>query len=305
MLLVTGAAGKTGRAVVQARGATVRGWVRRPEQAAILREAGAADVVVGDIADPSVYAGALAGVASVYHICPNMHPDEVKIGRWLVAAARAAGVRHIVYHSVLHPQTEAMPHHWNKLRVEELLFESGIATTVLQPTAYMQNLLAGWQRIVAEGVYAVPYPAATRLSLVDLHDVAAAAVRVLTEPELVGGTYELVGTVGLTQTAVSHTLATCLNRPVRVVEIPLDEWQTGAKAAGLSPYAIDTLRRMFVYYANYGLVGNPFVLRQLLRREPTSLAEFVAVQEAPAHRVPGNDVGKVVIQANFDDPIVG
>ena len=96
MILVTGAAGKTGRAVVQAlvaRGAMVRGWVRRPEQAAILREAGAADVVVGDIADPSVYAGALAGVASVYHICPNMHPDEVKIGRWLGRSAKAAGKR--------------------------------------------------------------------------------------------------------------------------------------------------------------------------------------------------------------------
>lgn len=281
MILVTGAAGKTGRALVAAlvaRGARVRGWVRRPEQAVILHEAGAAEVAVGDIADQSVYAGALARVATVYHICPNMHPDEVKIGRWLVAAARAAGVGHIVYHSVLHPQTEGMPHHWNKLRVEELLFESGIPTTVLQPTAYMQNLLAGWQRIVDEGVYAVPYPAATRLSLVDLHDVAVAAARVLTEPELAGGTYELVGTVGLTQTAVAHTLTTHLKRPVQFTEIPLDEWQAGAEAAGLSPYAIDTLRRMFVYYANHGLVGNPFMLRQLLQREPMSLAAFIARQ---------------------------
>lgn len=285
MILVTGAAGKTGRAVVRAvvaRGAAVRGWVRRPGQAASLYEAGAAEVVVGDIADESVYAGALAGVASVYHICPNMYPDEVKIGRWLVAAARAAGVSHIVYHSVLHPQTEGMPHHWNKLRVEELLLESGIPTTIVQPTAYMQNLLAGWQRIVDEGVYAVPYPAGTRLSLVDLEDVAVAVARVLTEPGLAGGTYELVGTVGLTQTAVTQTLATHLNRPVQFLEIPLNEWQAGAEAAGLSPYAIDTLRRMFVYYASYGLVGNPFMLRQLLGREPASLAEFFAVQEALA-----------------------
>lgn len=281
MILVTGAAGKTGRAVVAAlvgRGERVRGWVRRPEQAASLYEAGVVEVVVGDIADQSVYAGALAGVGSVYHICPNMHPEEVKIGRWLVAAARAAGVGHIVYHSVLHPQTEAMPHHWNKLRVEELLFESGIATTVLQPTAYMQNLLPGWGRMLNEGVYAVPYPAATRLSLVDLQDVAAVVARVLAEPELAGGTYELVGTVGLTQTAVCHTLATHLNRPIQFVETPLDQWQATAEAAGLSPYAIQTLRQMFVYYANYGLVGNPFVLRQLLGREPTSLEAFIAKQ---------------------------
>lgn len=283
MILVTGAAGKTGRAVVEAlvaRGVAVRAWVRRVEQTAVLQAAGAAAVVVGDIADQSVYARALAGATSVYHICPNMYPDEVKIGRWLVAAAQAAGVGHIVYHSVLHPQTEAMPHHWQKLRVEELLFESGIPTTVLQPTAYMQNILAGWQRIVDEGIYAVPYPAATRLSLVDLQDVAAVVARVLTEPALAGGSYELVGTVGLTQTAVSHTLATHLSRPVRVVEVPLDEWQAGAEAAGLPFYAVDTLRRMFVYYANYGLVGNPFGLRQLLGREPTSLAAFLGQEKA-------------------------
>jgi hypothetical protein len=30
----------------------------------------------------------------------------------------------LVYHSVLHPQTEQMPHHWHKLRVEEMLLES-------------------------------------------------------------------------------------------------------------------------------------------------------------------------------------
>ena len=54
MILVTGAAGKTGRAVVSAlaqRGATVRAWVRRSEQAPTVRSAGASEVVVGDMAD--------------------------------------------------------------------------------------------------------------------------------------------------------------------------------------------------------------------------------------------------------------
>ncbi|MEM7116360.1 MAG: NmrA family NAD(P)-binding protein [Chloroflexota bacterium] len=275
MILVTGAAGKTGRAIVQgllSRGASVRAWVRRDGQLA--SQAGL-EIVVGNMADAGAYESALEGVAQVYHICPNMHPQEVEIGRFLIAAAQKADVNHIVYHSVLHPQTEKMPHHWHKLRVEEMLFESGIPTTILQPTAYVQNIFAGWQGIVAEGVYTVPYPVETRLSLVDVVDVADVAAKVITEPGHVGATYELVGTEGLTQTAVSHILSQQLNRPVQAQEIPLDDWQRNTEAAGLPPYAVATLRKMFVYYANYGLIGNPNVLIFLLGRAPASLAEVV------------------------------
>ena len=91
-------------------------------------------------------------------------------------------MRRLVYHSVLHPQIEAMPHHWEKMRAEELLFAAGLDVTVLQPTAYMQNILAGWRDIVEAGIYRVPYPVESRISLVDLDDVAAAAALVLTQP---------------------------------------------------------------------------------------------------------------------------
>ena len=61
-----------------------------------------------------------------------------------IRAAQSAGVERFVYHSVLHPQVEIMAHHWQKMRVEEQLFESGLSFTILQPAAYMQNVLAGW-----------------------------------------------------------------------------------------------------------------------------------------------------------------
>jgi NAD(P)H dehydrogenase (quinone) len=143
MILVTGAAGKTGRAVIEAlldRGTAVRAWVRRPAQVAILQRLGVTDIVMGGMGDTAVYQQAATGVRAIYHICPNMHPDEVALGRAAIAAAQAAGVAHFVYHSVLHPQTEKMPHHWHKLRVEEVLLESGLPFTILQPAAYMQNI---------------------------------------------------------------------------------------------------------------------------------------------------------------------
>jgi uncharacterized protein YbjT (DUF2867 family) len=120
-ILVTGAGGKTGRAVIRAliaRGAQVRALVHRPERAILIKDLGAQESVVGDMRVQVTMGQAARGVQAIYHICPNVSPDEISIGQVVIAAARCAGVEHLVYHSVLHPQTETMPHRWRKLRVE-------------------------------------------------------------------------------------------------------------------------------------------------------------------------------------------
>ncbi len=281
MILVTGAGGKTGRAVISAltvRGVTVRAFVRREAQAAEAQALGAVDALIGDLSDAAAVRAALRDVQKVYHICPNVRADEFVIGQTIIGAARAAGVEQFIFHSVLHPQTEKMPHHWHKLRVEETLLESGLPFTILQPTAYMQNILAGWEAITQRGVYAVPYPVETRLSLVDLKDVAEAAALVLTEPGHVGGTYQLAGTPALSQEDVAEVLSQSLGRVVRAEAVPIEQWQTQARSSDMSDYAIETLRAMFQYYARYGLIGNPNVLRWLLGHPAATLADFVQRQ---------------------------
>jgi uncharacterized protein YbjT (DUF2867 family) len=278
MILVTGAAGKTGQAVVRAlveRGAAVRAFVYRPEQTALVEALGAQEAIAGDMQDEAAYRQAASGIRALYHVCSNMNPEEEAIGRIALAAAQASGVEHFVYHSVLHPQTEAMPHHWHKLRVEERLLESGLAYTIVQPAAYMQNILAGWQAIVEQGVYRVPYPVATRLSMVDLDDVAAAVALILTEPGHAGAIYELAGPDALTQTEVAEVLSAALGRPVCAEQMPLAEWTAGARAAGLGDYQLETLIKMFRYYEQYGFWGSSNVLRWLLGRPPTSFRAFV------------------------------
>jgi NAD(P)H dehydrogenase (quinone) len=286
VILVTGAGGKTGRAVVRAlvaRGAQVRAFVRRPQDQPALRELGAQEAVAGDLRLAADLDRATDGVGAVYHICPNVHPDEVPIGQVAIAAARAAGVEHFVFHSVLHPQMEAMPHHWNKLRVEEILFASGLPFTILQPAPYMQNVLAGWPAITGLGILTVPYPVETRLSLVDLDDVAQAAATVIGVPEHHGAIYELSGTAPMSQTEVAAELAGQLGRPVAAVSESVDTWEKRARAGGLGAAQISTLKQMFDYYARYGLPGNPNVLGWLLGRPPTSYAGFAArVAMAPA-----------------------
>lgn len=278
MILVTGAAGKTGRTVISAlaaRGVAVRAYIHRAAQGAAAQVAGATEVVIGDLQDDATLRQAIHGVRALYHICPNMHPDEVTIGRRIIDAAVAANVEHFVYHSVLHPQTATMPHHWHKLQVEALIFEARLPFTILQPTAYMQNILASWEKIRNQGIYTVPYPAETRLSLVDLDDVGAAAATVLTQPGHIGATYELVGTPPLTQLEVAAVLAAGLAQPVTVEVLSHSAWERNARANGLNDYAVETLLNMFRYYEGYGLVGNSNILSWLLGRAPTALASFV------------------------------
>jgi uncharacterized protein YbjT (DUF2867 family) len=278
MILVTGAAGKTGQAVIRALAAKqqeVRALVRRSTQIQMVKDLGAREALVGDMRQQATLEQAVLGTRAIYYICPNMSPDEAAIGRAIITAARSAAVEHFVYHSVLHPQTEAMPHHWLKLRVEESIFESGVAFTILQPAAYMQNVLAHWGQIVKDGVYPVPYAAGTRLSMVDLLDVAAAAATVLTEPGHRGATYELAGPDALKQTEIAAILAAQLGRPVRVQVGSLEAWERGARVSGLGDYQVKTLVKMFRYYEQYGFRGNLKVLHWLLGRPPISFAAFV------------------------------
>jgi NAD(P)H dehydrogenase (quinone) len=279
MILVTGAGGKTGNAVIKAlvaRGAPVRAFVRSFKHEAALTAMGVSEVVAGAMDDADALARAVKGADAVYHICPNVSPHEVVFARALVTAVANSGVARLVYHSVLHPQIEAMPHHWNKLRVEEMLFASALDITILQPTAYMQNSFAEWDRMVSEGIYRVPYPVETRLSLVDLDNVAEAAALVLINAGHSGATYELVGTPPLSQIEIAETFAKALKRPVRAETETVESWERRARGAGMDDHARETLAKMFRAYARDGFVGNPNVLGWLLGRPPTSLAALAA-----------------------------
>jgi uncharacterized protein YbjT (DUF2867 family) len=276
VIAITGAAGKTGRAIVRAlaaRGAEVRAVVHREERIGMMTGLGASDVAVGDLTDRPSLRAAFDGVSTVYHICPNMRPDEVEIGERVIEACKRAGVERLVYHSVLHPQIEAMPHHWNKLRVEERLIESGLSFSILQPAAYMQNLKEQRRSVVEQGLLEVPYAESTRVAMVDLNDVAEAAARVLTENGHEGAIYELCGPEVMDQAEVAGVLCKALGRLVQVAVLDRRAWKVRAAKTGLSDYAIGTLLAMFRHYEQHGFWGSSRVLEALLGRPPRTLEQ--------------------------------
>jgi len=285
MILVTGAGGKTGRALIKSlsKVESVCAFAHREEHVPTLHSLGAEKVVIGDMRDGDAIRSAMRGMRGVYHICPNMNPDEVEIGKLVIEQARKAGVEHFVYHSVLHPQTERMNHHWQKLRVEEMIFESALPFTILQPAPYMQNLLANWKSIVEEEILRVPYSVHAKFSFLDLDDLAEAAKITLTGPGHLNATYELAGTLPMSHAEVAEILGRVLKRKVRVEKEEIEDWKqrassslaTNARSAQREEYTIENLIRMFEYYDQWGLTGNPNILRWILRREPGSLDSFI------------------------------
>ncbi len=278
MIVLTGAGGKTGKAVLEAFAAKsfdVRAVIFRQEQSKEILDLGAQETVCGDMRDQQFVHLALEGARAVYHICPNVHPEEFAIGRNVIETAKYHSVELFVYHSVLHPQTEKMVHHWQKLRVEELLFESGLAHIILQPAPYMQNLLPYWEQIIHKGIYSVPYNPAAKISLVDLADVAEAAAILVGSNKYRGGIFEIAGTWALSQRDAAAIISQHLDKDIRVEQISLDTWRQKAQQNGLGNYEIKALLDMFQYYDQYGLAGNNRILSWLLGREPTQLYHFV------------------------------
>lgn len=276
MILVTGAAGKSGLAVLNAlaaAGAETRAFVRQEEYRAQVEAAGATEVIVGDLEKPGDVDRALQEAKALYLILPNMHPHEEALGKRILRQAVSAGLPRVVYHSVLYPQIKAMAHHWQKLHVEESLIASGLDFTILQPAAYMQNILGYWDAITKAGHYQLPYSVDALSTPVDLDDIALVAAKALTEDGHDHATYELCGPQQLSARDQASIIGKHLNKQVSAQAISVDEWRE--QALGLPAYAQDTLASMFDYYDQHGFIGNSKVLEMLLGRPPTNFAQFL------------------------------
>lgn len=272
-VLVIGATGKTGRAVTRAlasRAVDVRAAVRSTEAGKRAYAAGARSISVVDLETGQGLDEAVDGVDGIYHLAPNVHPDEVGIADRVARAATRAGSSRFVFHSVLHPHDASMPHHLRKAEAEEVVRARLPGATVLRPAAYHQNLVGA----ALAGRLAVPYSLDSPFTNVDLDDVAEVAATVLTRPGHEGVTYDLAGPEVLSVRDQARVAADVLGHSVEAVCIELSEWVAGPGAA-LAPQARDDLAAMFESYDRGGLVGDASTLRRLLRREPRTWAQVL------------------------------
>lgn len=278
LLLLTGANGRTGRAILAAmnkQGVPVRAFIRSKAQEDELAALGARDCAVGDMQDQASIAAAMEGVTRVLHIGPPMHPEEVAITENFIRAAQTADVEHFIYYSVMHPLRRDVRHHRLKLDAEEVLVESGLPYTIVQPSRYMQHLAPIWPWVVEEAVHAMPFSVEQKFSVVDLYDLATACAIVASSSDHFYATYELAGPEALSQTDMAAIISDVLGSRVTAEAVPLEKVAAKARAAGTNEDRVEQMLTMNRHYDTHGFCGNPNILEYLLGRPATRFRSYV------------------------------
>ena len=281
-VLVTGATGNTGRAIVDElarRGAPARAMVRAGADRAKL-PAGI-PVAVADFDDPPSIAAALDGAERAYLVTPSSERAEEQQRRFADLAA-TAGVRHLVVLSQLaadeHSPVRFLRYH---AAVEQHVRDLGIPFTFLRPNLFFQGLLAFAGPIAAEGQFYAPIGDAT-VSAVDVRDIAAVAAVTLTEPGHEGATYTLTGPAAVTHAQIATALTDALGREVTFTDVPPDAFADSLRGI-LPPWQVDGLLEDYAHYRRGEAAAVSPAVTEITGRPPTDAWQF-ARDYAPAFK---------------------
>jgi uncharacterized protein YbjT (DUF2867 family) len=189
----------------------------------------------------------------------------------MVEAATAAGVARFVFSGVYHPSL-SLVNHASMRPIEQALYRSGLAFTILQPAMFMQGLAGRWADAVEHGVFAMPYSKDSAMTFVDYRDVAEVAAIAFATDDLIGGTFELAAGGMFTRTEIAALMSRHAGRPVVAVDVEPEVALAGLPAGGMR----DGLQAMFADYTAHGFRGgNNLVLRSILGRGPRTLDSFL------------------------------
>ena len=273
-VLVTGATGNVGSEVVRGLrdlGFPVRAAVRRPERADKDSDR-LVEYVPFDFGRPETHAPALRGVEKVFLVRPPQISNTRKYVNPFIDAAKRAGVRHIVFLSLLGAEKNpVVPHR----RIEDHLRSSGVPFTFLRPSFFMQNLSTVHRDDIRDrGEIFVPAGKGTT-SFIDARDVAAVAVKTLTEPGHEGEAYPLTGAEALDYHRVADVFTEVLGRRVIYPNPSVFRFNQRMLAKG-APLPFALVMTAIYTTARLGLAGavTPDTAR-LLGRPPITVREFV------------------------------
>jgi uncharacterized protein YbjT (DUF2867 family) len=272
---MTGATGKQGGAVTRAlagKGFRIRAMTRKPDSdAARALAATGAEIVKADLDDAASLRTALAGAWGVFAVQNTWEAGvakEEEQGKRFATLAREAGVQHFVYSSVgsAHRQT-GIPHFENKWRVEEtvraLNFPSHV---ILRPVFFMENLTSPWF-LNGDAVYSA-LNAGTVLQMIAVEDIGTYGARAFTDAaRLNRREIDLAGDA-LTMPATCAVLGQGLGRPIRLVQIPIEEVRKNSEDFAL----------MLEWFDRTGYNADLPGLRREFGIQPTPLEAWAAKQ---------------------------
>lgn len=270
-VLVTGASGNVGRAVVGAlvaRGVPVRAGGRAAGEA---REG--VEPVRLDFHDPATFGPAAEGCGALFLVRPPPIADVGPTLNAFVDAARARGVAQVVFLSVAGAEKNPrVPHH----AVEQHLMAQGGGFTLLRPGFFMQNLGDAYLRdVVEDGRIYVP-AGRGKVAFIDGRDIAEVAALALTDPAAhAGKAYTLTGPEAVTFEEVAGVLSEALGRTIRyeAASLPGYAWHLRRRGLPVTQIAVQVVLHVGLRYGQAEAVDG--TLERALGRRGRTIREYV------------------------------
>lgn len=276
MITVFGATGTTGAPLVDtlfSKGATVRAVTSDPAKIDGLKAKGC-EAVTASFTDPAALEQACAGSEKIYLVTPA----HLNMRQWkanAIAAAKAAGVQHVVLATGLgaSPKAGLTFGKWHS-ETQELLKESGLEWTFIQPTYFMQNLLWQAENITRQGVYYDDLGGP--VSWIDARDIADVAAEALTGSGHAGMVYGLTGAEALTGEEIAAVLSDVTGQPITAAPLSADDSKAAMMASGMQDEVAAAMVELASIAPKGYLASVETTVGDVLGRPARRLRDFVA-----------------------------
>ncbi|MEM7704366.1 MAG: SDR family oxidoreductase [Pseudomonadota bacterium] len=277
MILITGATGRVGGAASAAlsrEGTAHRVLVRDPGKFTAA-DGAAVEVVRGAMENPDELREALRGTTGALLVMGN-HPSQPTLEKQFASLAAEAGVKHLVKVSSMEAGPESVAAFPKQhFETEEHIRSLDVDWTFLQPNFFMQNLLMYAGSITGAGVFALPLGMA-RTAPVDTRDVGAVAAAVLSSDQWRNQALRLTGPELMHFEQVADVMSTVLGKPIKYVAQSPEAFREVLSGFVHEPWQLNGVCELFAEIANGSLDERTDTVKQVLGRDPISLARFAA-----------------------------
>jgi uncharacterized protein YbjT (DUF2867 family) len=285
-ILITGATGTVGSEVVkQLSSATpavkIKAAVHSVENMKRVKDDDDDDriePVLFDYEKPETVREALRGVDKLFLLTPET-PTAAELASNMVTEAKKTGIRHIVKQSVQAADTAAAVATLRLHRqAEKIIEESGIPYTFLRPGEFMQNFIRWYSETIKEqGAFYLP-AADTKVGFVDVRDIAAVAMKALTEDDDENGkhnnkAYTITGPEELSYYQVAEILSNATGRKIDYVNISEEETRRAMKDMGISEWLINGVIEVIELYRS-GIPQLSSAVEEITGKKPISFSQF-------------------------------
>jgi uncharacterized protein YbjT (DUF2867 family) len=279
MILVTGASGNNGSAVVREfarQSKPVKALVRSFDKAAKLSQLPSVQLVDGDMLRPETLGPALDEVDRVLLIS-SANPQMVETQQTFIDACKKAGVKHIVKFSGAESNIgfNSLNFRFTRMHgeIERYLEKSGLAWTHLRPSQFMQVYLRESRSISATGALSLPLED-VKLSPIDIEDIAKIAFGVLTGNGHDRQSYDMTGPEALNMTEIAERISEAIGKPVRYVRISAETRRNALLASGVPASFADAMDEQLNERLKCRQSRVNLTTHELFNIKPTTFVEF-------------------------------